>query len=696
MTDCGSFCQQVSESGVVNSDRSMEKSLHLCGARPAGARLPLPEPECSRAAAGRCPSELPLSCRVPPLLNTLLKKKHAQRKLEVRNLRALGLILTSLLRSDKLSDGVFLCGSCVENRTGLFEPLKKDSKETRACPMSGNDVSTLMPSAGSPGQMQPLPALEHDGQETGLPADRSFATEASAIISTAANLLFQNPTCYSAQDAITTERCNNTAQPHVNNFCQSSPSHDLLPNVKAEKDVKTGIFQDKSEEASIDLVFDLLTQLQYHTHQEDGIEICDEFLQGICVYGNDCLKHHTVLPYHWQLRNIVTQTWQALSDDAQEHLERLYCNPENDQVKLQYQGRVFSLDFNLMTVYDAEFNQVRRLSTVSLASSNSQFHTVWKYYCREHFGWREYSEAVVQCIEEASSRGMSEICFVMQQNRYILNLMEGFQQNAVFGTRQRITRRPLFRSRVLLLPCLQTLAGTLGGLAKLPDGSVARQASLPAISSHAKLYPETWISMELSEDFIQVPVSIEDKSYRTVYNLFHKTIPETKFRILNILRVQNPYLWEKYKRKKEYMSRKMSEMDKILNERHLFHGTSQDVVDAICKHNFDPRVCGKHATMFGQGSYFARKASYSHNFSKKSQEGVHYMFLAKVLIGKYTLGKPSMRRPPPQSPTDPSSDLYDSCVDNLLEPQIFVIFNDDQSFPYFIIQYEDVGNTVTV
>lgn len=617
-----------------------------------------------------------------PLLNPFVKKKHAQRQLEARNLRALGLLLTSLLRSDKLADGVFVA-------RGLFEPLKNDSDESSK---PGSDVSALIPSAGNLEQMRkPSPA-----PQPGAPADHSFPTDASSVISSAA-ANFHSPahSTPNPNNAVSADCLDNAGHPHAVTLYQRPLCPDLLQQ-QGDKDVNTGIFQDKSEEASIDLVFDLLTQLQYHTHQDDGIETCEEFLQGTCAYGNDCPRHHTVLPYQWQLRNIITRAWQAVPDEAQEHLERLYCNPDNDQVKLQYQGRVFSLDFNLMTVYDVEFNQVRRLSTPSTASSGSQFHTVWKYYCREHFGWREYSEAVVRCIEEASSRGMSEICFVMQQNRYILNLMEGFQQNAVIGTRRRITRRPLFRSLVLLIPCLQTLGGTPGTFAKLPEGSISPAIDIPAVTPLSKVYPETWISMELLEDFIQVPVSIEDKSYRTVYNLFHKTIPETKFRILNILRVQNPYLWEKYKRKKDYMSRKMSEMDKILNERHLFHGTSQDAVDAICKHNFDPRVCGKHATMFGQGSYFARKASYSHNFSKKSQEGVHYMFLAKVLIGKYTLGKPTMRRPPPQSPADPSSDLYDSCVDNWLEPQIFVIFNDDQSFPYFIIQYEEVGSTVTV
>lgn len=202
--------------------------------------------------------------------------------------------------------------------------------------------------------------------------------------------------------------------------------------------------------------------------------------------------------------------------------------------------------------------------------------------------------------------------------------------------------------------------------------------------------------MNNCQDFMRVPVSRDDRSYRTVYSLFHKTVSETKFRILKILRVQNPFLWEKYKRKKEYMSRRMTDMDRMLNERHLFHGTSQDVVEGICKHNFDPRVCGKHATMFGQGSYFARKAVYSHNFSKRSPNGVHYMFLAKVLTGKFTVGNPSMRRPPPLNPRDASSDLFDSCVDNWMDPQIFVIFNDDQSYPYFIVQYEEVGSTVAI
>ncbi|KAB0391181.1 hypothetical protein E2I00_012711, partial [Balaenoptera physalus] len=291
-----------------------------------------------------------------------------------------------------------------------------------------------------------------------------------------------------------------------------------------------------------------------------------------------------------------------------------------------------------MNVYETtEFDQLRRLSTPPSSNVNSIYHTVWKFFCRDHFGWREYPESVIRLIEEANSRGLKEVRFMMWNNHYILH-------NSFF--RREIKRRPLFRSCFILLPYLQTLGGVPTQAPPPLEATSSSQIICPDGVTSANFYPETWVYMHPSQDFIQVPVSAEDKSYRIIYNLFHKTVPEFKYRILQILRVQNQFLWEKYKRKKEYMNRKMFGRDRIINERHLFHGTSQDVVDGICKHNFDPRVCGKHATMFGQGSYFAKKASYSHNFSKKSSKGVHFMFLAKVLTGRYTMGSHGMRRPP--------------------------------------------------
>ncbi|KAA8593914.1 hypothetical protein FQN60_004748 [Etheostoma spectabile] len=669
-----------------------------------------------------------------PLVKPYFKKK--QRKLDAKCLhRALeDPILTTLLSTDALvsGDGVFvprnqpgrtpgnLCAAAVVKQNCRGQVCLKNPGAA-ADPTAGTGVPGLMTRDGDVEIADTTAELE----ETERRGERPKITDP-----TPDSRCFQpKPGLRAAGSTVTITPPGRdippTVAPQALHQGESIKSNGLLTSEAQNLPVKacTGVqdplllqpdngvlFQDKSEEASLDLVFELLTQLQYHTHQSDSVDICVDFLQGQCVYGNDCAHHHTVLPYHWQIHRTNNQTWQSIADDSQEQLERLYCNPDNEQVRLKFQGRVFSLDFGAMRVCDLEYDRVRRLTTpaspLPTPTTNSNptpsCQTVWKYYCRDNFGWREYSEPVVKLIEEASLRGLKEVRFITLQNQYILNIREGFQQNAIFGFRRQIKKRPMFMSSVMLTPHLQTLSGLSSS--PLPcsasssssmDLSVSHPLS-PTTINPASLFPETWLPMTMSQDFLQVPVSREDRSYRTVYSLFHKTVSETKFRILKIQRVQNPFLWEKYKRKKEYMSRRMSEMDRLLSERHLFHGTSADVVEGICKHNFDPRVCGKHATMFGQGSYFARKAVYSHNFSKRSPKGVHCMFLAKVLTGRFTVGNPSMRRPPPINLRDPSSDLYDSCVDNWVDPQIYVIFNDDQSYPYFIIHYEEVPSTVAV
>ncbi|XP_068939551.1 protein mono-ADP-ribosyltransferase TIPARP isoform X3 [Petaurus breviceps papuanus] len=525
------------------------------------------------------PCQMRLSEKIAPV-KTCFKKKQVQKRLSTGTLRTLRPILNTLLESGSL-DGVFMPMNPSGNGgSSLCQPtVKKALGMNSPCPPVGSGMSILLSGGADVGR--PIPEADPSSEDTEqvVPSqDHGFPSETTnGTVPDPAVGAFQDPLLHTAtSDVPVSPDCTEKAMDCIPGLFQQD-NYALQYNLNTNHKLNTGLFQGKSEEASLDLVFELLNQLQYHTHQENGIEICMDFLQGSCVYGSDCLKHHTVLPYHWQVKRTASQTWQSVTNDSQEHLERLFCNPDNDRVRLKY--------------------------------------------------------------------------------------------------------RTLGGTPLLPLPAAETASS---------------QAFCPSVVTSANFYPETWIAMDPSQDFIQVPVSKEDKSYRTIYNLFHKTVPEIKYRILKILRVQNQFLWEKYKRKKEYMSKKANDISRIMNERHLFHGTSQDVVDGICKHNFDPRVCGKHATMFGQGSYFARKASYSHSFSKRSPKGVHFMFLAKVLTGRYTVGNHNMRRPPPVNPDSITSDLYDSCVDNYFEPQIFVIFNDDQSYPYFVIQYEEVSNTVTI
>lgn len=142
-------------------------------------------------------------------------------------------------------------------------------------------------------------------------------------------------------------------------------------------------------------------------------------------------------------------------------------------------------------------------------------------------------------------------------------------------------------------------------------------------------------------------------------------------------------------RKHEQMKKKQKASDSNKIEKQLFHGTSSDVVGAICKQNFDHRVHGKNGTAYGEGSYFAVKASYSNIYS--TGEKTRFMFLASVLTGEYKLGKKKLRRPPLKDPENPASDLYDSCVDNEDKPTIFVIFSDEQCYPSYLITYSVYG-----
>ena len=131
-----------------------------------------------------------------------------------------------------------------------------------------------------------------------------------------------------------------------------------------------------------------------------------------------------------------------------------------------------------------------------------------------------------------------------------------------------------------------------------------------------------------------------------------------------------------------------------VNEMRLFHGTDPHIVEAICKQNFDWRLHGKNATKYGQGSYFALNSSYSDSYAKEDFNSSKFMFMAKVLVGSYTTGDSGYRRPPPKNPSDPASDLYDSCVDDGSFPTIFVVFDTDQFYPEYIIEYSTVSQTV--
>uniref|UniRef100_A0A8C0UHN7 Poly [ADP-ribose] polymerase n=2 Tax=Cyanistes caeruleus TaxID=156563 RepID=A0A8C0UHN7_CYACU len=194
--------------------------------------------------------------------------------------------------------------------------------------------------------------------------------------------------------------------------------------------------------------------------------------------------------------------------------------------------------------------------------------------------------------------------------------------------------------------------------------------------------PQMWDHME-NERLKIVELKPDSTEYKDVQERFLQTCQ--LFKIEKIERVQNLYLWKNYQIKKCEMDKKNGGRN---NERLLFHGTSQESLIFINNHGFNRSFAGMHAANFGNGTYFAVNASYSANdlYSRPDVNGRKYMYLARVLVGEYSLGKKGSITPAQKNMSN-SVDLFDSSTDNMRQPSMFIIFNDIQAYPEYLITF---------
>ncbi|CAH3184141.1 unnamed protein product, partial [Porites lobata] len=379
--------------------------------------------------------------------------------------------------------------------------------------------------------------------------------------------------------------------------------------------------------------------------------------------------YHCPLPYCWQFRQSTTDAWTRLSPEANVGIEKCYCDVEKLEMRLklslhfllnQSQGEVnATINFENMTMQcESATVSLRRLSTPSyIQAPGKRLATKWIWYWKDDNGWKEYDgkisrEMAQENIEADYLNEEGFYFFHINRRKYMITLydksMRQRNMDPNYRTERSVRRRPKF----------------------VAESEVHSRTSR-RLMGH-------------DNTFKRIPLSTDSEEFKKVETLFHKTILKRTAKITVIEKIKNAFLNERYKRKREQIKNilKVSDNDNV--ERLLFHGTSSDVIDAICKHNFDHRCHGKNGTKYGKGSYFAVKASYSNNYCSGM---TRFMFLARVLTGEFKQGDESLHRPPLKDPSNPASDLYDSCVDNESSPSIFVIFNDEQCYPTYLITY---------
>ncbi|PKU32261.1 poly [Limosa lapponica baueri] len=196
--------------------------------------------------------------------------------------------------------------------------------------------------------------------------------------------------------------------------------------------------------------------------------------------------------------------------------------------------------------------------------------------------------------------------------------------------------------------------------------------------------PATWDDMQ-NQRLKIVELKPETREYKCVQKRFMETCQSLKIEKVKIERIQNPYFWKAYQIKKREMDIKNGNTN---NERLLFHGTSKESLTLINNRGFDRSYAGTHAAVFGNGTYFAVKASYSANdtYSKPDVDGKKYMYLARVLVGEYSQGTQGAITPAAKNASN-SIDLFDSSTDNVNQPSMFIIFNDIQAYPEYLITF---------
>ncbi|XP_038610795.1 zinc finger CCCH-type antiviral protein 1-like [Tachyglossus aculeatus] len=402
-------------------------------------------------------------------------------------------------------------------------------------------------------------------------------------------------------------------------------------------------------------------------------DICLYYVWRFCKHKSSCRNIHYHLPYCWQVKE--GGLWKNLP--KMEEIEKAFCDPNNASLGSR------NIDFQKMTCASAP---VKRLSTPSSVRNPSlSLTTKWRWYwMNEHGQWIEYGkEGSTQQTASLTSLDLETVFlanpkdtvdFRAGSQMYKIDFEEMVQRNLVLRTKREVRRRPEFVS-----------SADVDNIKKRSPGS-----SGPDIL--AGTFPDTWDKKAVPEvGFKLVDLAASTPEHQKVVKQFQETM--SRFTVRKVWRVQNLALWQVFQWQKEQMRK--ANGGKEVAEKLLFHGTAPAHRDAICHHNFDWRICGTHGTRYGKGSYFAKDASYSHNYSQAGVSGnndVKTMFLARVLVGDFTLGNPTLVRPPPR-PEDPGR-FYDSCVDCTPTPAIFVIFEKHQIYPEYIIEYTAATNCV--
>uniref|UniRef100_A0A8D2D438 Zinc finger CCCH-type antiviral protein 1 n=1 Tax=Sciurus vulgaris TaxID=55149 RepID=A0A8D2D438_SCIVU len=415
-----------------------------------------------------------------------------------------------------------------------------------------------------------------------------------------------------------------------------------------------------------DSISDVISTTSSRMDDHASKEICLDYLYNGCQLNSLCNKIHSLRPYQWQI--LVSDTWMDFL--YSEKVEEAYCDPKT---------HIFFVGTNKFNFQNMTCNSspIRRLSTPSSAltpkSANSVFATKWIWY------WKNESDKWIQYGEESNNQPCSNIdstyleslfqsCprgvvpFQVGSRNYELSFQGMIQTNIISKTQKDVIRRPKFVSSL-----------DMHQMKRGQDHQLARPAAESLLTSELLLQWD--LGSHPPNGYQLIELNNQNREYTKISEYFKASMKN--FKIEKIKKILNPELLQAFERKKSKMQK---------DESLLFYATSRAHVDSICVNNFDWTLHGPHELKYGKGNHFAKEAFSSHKNCQYDAKNT-IMFIARVLVGNFIEGNMTYTRPPPPN---------DSCVDTIPNPSIFVIFQKDQMYPAYVIEYSETDKACVI
>ena len=191
--------------------------------------------------------------------------------------------------------------------------------------------------------------------------------------------------------------------------------------------------------------------------------------------------------------------------------------------------------------------------------------------------------------------------------------------------------------------------------------------------------PDWYANLDM--DVYAYGLLVDSQQYQAAEQLFMKTM-RNQAQIVQIYQIFNKKLYTNFAYKHESKSQVEGKCLEILP---LFHGTRAVDPSVIytSEEGLDSRLGGGR---WGNGTYYAENASYSHAFAFNAPAGTLQMFLCDVLVGDYVqLGAQALVKPPAK-PANQGA-FFHSVKGNTGGSDIWITYEVSMSYPKYLIEY---------